>query len=85
MSEVHKHEQAAVSPSFILNLTKTTQELGTAWLVLLAFGSCLFACCVSLFLCVASGEKRRSPTFAPGSCGNIPFGFAVEFSLLRCT
>ena len=81
MSEVRKHEQAAVSPSFILNLTETTQELGTS------FPSCLFACCVSLFLCVcvASGEKRRSPTFAPGSCGNIPFGFAVEFSLLRCT
>ena len=29
MSEFHKYEQAAVSPSFILNLTETTQELGT--------------------------------------------------------
>ena len=75
MSEVHKHEQAAVSPSFILNLTKTTQELGTSF-------PSSFVCCVSLFLCVASGEKRRSPTFAPGSCGNIPFGFVVESSLL---
>ena len=59
MSEVHKHEQAAVSPSFILNLTETTQELGTSCFALVL----LFACCVSLFLCVCcvwrKGGVRR--------------------------
>ena len=30
MSEVHEHEQAAVSPRIILDLTETTQELGTS-------------------------------------------------------
>ena len=83
MSEVHKHEQAAVSPSFILSLTETTQELGTSFCFVVFF--CLLVVFPCSCVCVASGEKRRSPTFAPGSCGNIPFGFAVEFSLLRCT
>ena len=72
MSEVHKHEQAAVSPSFILNLTETTQELGSSC------PSSLFVVFPCSCVCVASGEKRRSPTFAPGSCGNIPFGSVFE-------
>ena len=48
MSEVHKHEQAAVSPSFILNLTETAQELGTSFLaVLVVFVfPCSCVCCV---------------------------------------
>ena len=62
MSEVHKHEQAAVSPSFILNLTETTQELGTSCLVFVLVSFSLFACCVSLFLCVCCvwREKEES-------------------------
>ena len=53
MSEVHKHEQGAVSPSFIPDLTETTQELGTSlssslvFLLLVVFvfpRSCV--CCV---------------------------------------
>ena len=30
MSEVHEYEQAAVSPSFNLTSTETTQELGSS-------------------------------------------------------
>ena len=58
MSEVHKHEQAAVSPSFILNLTETTQELGTSCLVFVLVSFSLVACCVSLFLCVLRLERK---------------------------
>ena len=68
MSEVHKHEQAAVSPSFILNLTEATLELGTSsvffWFL------CL---CFLVPVCVASGVKRGSPTSARGSCEKHSF------------
>ena len=54
VSEVHKHEQAAVSPSFILNLTETTQEPGPFCLFRFL---CLFVVC-SLFLCVLRLERK---------------------------
>ena len=76
MSEVHKHEQAAVSPSFILNLTEIKQERGTSLSSSWVFFVCLL--CFLVPVCVASGEKRRSPTFALGSCGSIPFGSVFE-------
>ena len=52
MSEV---EQAAVSPSFILDLTETTQELGTSLLA-----SCFPLFVVFVFLVPVWSEKRES-------------------------
>ena len=63
MSEVHLMNRAAVSPSFIKRQTETAQELGTSLCLGPLF---LSSVCVSLFLCVASGAKRRSPTSARG-------------------
>ena len=84
MSEVHKHEQAAVSPSFILDLTETTQELGTSCSFLLC---CLLCLCLLVPVCVASGVKRGSPTFAPGSCEKHSFIWTCVRGLVlyRCT
>ena len=55
MSEVHKHEQAAVSPSFILNLTETTQELGSFCLFRFL---CLFVVFPCSCVCVLRLERK---------------------------
>ena len=78
MSEVHKHEQAAVSPGITLDRDDT----GTWNIFLACFCLLLVFCCVcvSAFLCVASGVKRGSPTFAHGSCEKHSFILGHRFS-----
>ena len=69
MSEVHLMNRAAVSHSFSIRQTETTQELGSSLCLGLLSLFFLVVFSVSLFLCVcvASGAKRRSPTSARGS------------------
>ena len=79
MSEVHKHEQAAVSPSLIINLTETSQELGS---------SCVFRLCVLVCLlcflvpeCVLRLERKGGVRRLHLGAVKHSFGFVVEFSL----
>ena len=57
VSEVHEHEQAAVSPSFILDSTETTQvgSSRSSW-----FSLCLLCLCFLVPVCCVWSEKRKS-------------------------
>ena len=83
VSEVHEHEQAAVSPSFILDLTETTQELGTLCFFLLLV-SVVF---VFLRSCVLHLERKEGVRrLHLGAVRNILYlDLYLRFNLLRCT